>query len=74
MLPTAQRGGIGWSKTTLRRPGVWLWLIYYKKNSGKSRVAYAEAVEEALCFGWIDSRPNVIDEESYKQLFSPPPA
>lgn len=50
-------------------PGVWL--IYYKKESGKPRVSYDEAVEEALCFGWIDSLPNKIDEESYKQLFSP---
>ncbi|HEX3271072.1 MAG TPA: YdeI/OmpD-associated family protein [Ktedonobacterales bacterium] len=50
-------------------PGVWL--IYYKKESGKPRVAYAEAVEEALCFGWIDSRPNALDDERYMQLFSP---
>jgi uncharacterized protein YdeI (YjbR/CyaY-like superfamily) len=51
------------------RQGVWL--IYYKKNSGKPRVAYDEAVEEALCFGWIDSRPNALDDESYMQFFSP---
>ncbi|MDX1991199.1 MAG: YdeI/OmpD-associated family protein [bacterium] len=50
-------------------PGVWL--IYYKKNSGQPRVAYDEAVEEALCFGWIDSQPNAIDDERYMQLFSP---
>jgi uncharacterized protein YdeI (YjbR/CyaY-like superfamily) len=48
-----------------------VWLIYYKKESGKPRVSYDEAVEEALCFGWIDSVPNKIDDESYKQLFSP---
>ena len=48
-----------------------VWLIYFKKESGKTRVSYDEAVEEALCFGWIDSVPNKIDEESYKQLFSP---
>lgn len=34
-------------------------------------LTYDEAVEEALCFGWIDSKPNTIDEQSYKQLFSP---
>lgn len=50
-------------------PGVWL--VYYKKESGRPRVAYAEAVEEALCFGWVDSRPNVLDEDRYMQLFSP---
>ncbi len=50
-------------------PGIWL--IYYKKDSGKSRVPYADAVEEALCFGWIDSTLNPIDEHSYMQLFTP---
>jgi uncharacterized protein YdeI (YjbR/CyaY-like superfamily) len=48
-----------------------IWLIYYKKDSGKSRVAYADAVEEALCFGWIDTTLNPIDESSYMQLFTP---
>jgi uncharacterized protein YdeI (YjbR/CyaY-like superfamily) len=50
-------------------PGVWL--IYNKQASGKRRLTYEEAVEEALCYGWIDSRPNSIDEHTYKQLFSP---
>jgi uncharacterized protein YdeI (YjbR/CyaY-like superfamily) len=48
-----------------------IWLIYYKKESGRPRVSYDEAVEEALCFGWVDSRPNAIDDEKFKQLFSP---
>ena len=48
-----------------------IWLIYFKKESGKPRVAYEDAVEEALCFGWVDSRPNAIDDQSYMQLFSP---
>ncbi|MBD1208777.1 MAG: YdeI/OmpD-associated family protein [Ignavibacteria bacterium] len=48
-----------------------VWLIYYKKQSGKPRVSYEESVEEALCFGWIDSVVNKIDEECYMQLFSP---
>jgi uncharacterized protein YdeI (YjbR/CyaY-like superfamily) len=50
-------------------PGVWL--IYYKKDSGKPRVSYDDAVEEALCFGWIDSKPNSIDDERFMQLFTP---
>jgi uncharacterized protein YdeI (YjbR/CyaY-like superfamily) len=50
-------------------PGVWL--VFFKKDSGQSRVSYDEAVEEALCFGWIDSLPNKIDEQSYKQLYAP---
>lgn len=40
-----------------------VWLIMYKKGTGKPRVDYAEAVEEALCFGWIDSKGNKLDEE-----------
>lgn len=40
-----------------------VWLISYKKATGKPRFDYEEAVEEALCFGWIDSKPNKLDEE-----------
>jgi len=47
-----------------------VWLIIYKKESGKASVYYPEAVEEALCFGWIDSKPNKRDEESYYQFFA----
>jgi uncharacterized protein YdeI (YjbR/CyaY-like superfamily) len=47
-----------------------IWLIYYKINSGKPRIPYDEAVEEALCFGWIDSTVKTIDKESYAQRFS----
>jgi uncharacterized protein YdeI (YjbR/CyaY-like superfamily) len=50
-------------------PGVWL--IYYKKHTGMPTVTYDEAVEEALCFGWIDSRPNTLGDDRYMQLFSP---
>jgi uncharacterized protein YdeI (YjbR/CyaY-like superfamily) len=48
-----------------------VWLVYYRKESGRPRVAYADAVEEALCFGWIDSRPSLLDELRSMQLFSP---
>ena len=47
-----------------------IWLIIYKKDSGTPSVYYPEAVDEALCFGWIDSKPNKRDEESYYQYFS----
>lgn len=40
-----------------------VWLVTYKKATGKPRVEYEEAVEEALCFGWIDSKANTLDEE-----------
>src|SRR5262245_24943460 len=48
-----------------------VWMISFKKHTGKPRVAYAEAVEEALCFGWIDSIANVLDEDRSMQWFSP---
>ncbi len=48
-----------------------VWLVYNKLGSGRTRLAYADAVEEALCFGWIDSRPNKIDDARYMQLFTP---
>ncbi len=38
-------------------------MIYYKKESGKPRVSYDDAMEEALCFGWIDSLPRKLDKE-----------
>jgi len=48
-----------------------VWFISYKKASGKPRVAYDEAVEEALCFGWIDSKGNKLDEERSMLWFAP---
>lgn len=48
-----------------------VWLIYYKVKSGKSSVQYSEAVKEALCFGWIDSKVKSLDEERYMQIFTP---
>lgn len=48
-----------------------IWLIYYRKATGKPRVSYNAAVEEALCFGWIDSQQKGIDDERFAQRFSP---
>lgn len=48
-----------------------IWLIYAKKASALPGITYAEAVEEALCFGWIDSRAQPIDQDTYQQFFSP---
>jgi uncharacterized protein YdeI (YjbR/CyaY-like superfamily) len=53
----------------LSSPGVWL--IYYKKESGKRKFTYDEAVEEALCFGWIDSLPRKLDEQRTMLKFTP---
>ena len=48
-----------------------IWLVYYKKGSGKPRIEYNDAVEQALCFGWIDSNVKKLDEERSAQRFSP---
>jgi uncharacterized protein YdeI (YjbR/CyaY-like superfamily) len=48
-----------------------IWLVYPKKATGKPRIEYNDAVEEALCFGWIDSIVKKLDEEHTVQRFSP---
>jgi uncharacterized protein YdeI (YjbR/CyaY-like superfamily) len=48
-----------------------IWLVYYKKDSAKPRIPYNDAVEEALCFGWIDSTTRKIDSERFAQRFTP---
>jgi len=47
-----------------------IWLVYPKKASGKPRIEYNTAVEEALCFGWIDSMVKSLDEQHTMQRFS----
>jgi uncharacterized protein YdeI (YjbR/CyaY-like superfamily) len=47
-----------------------VWLIYYKLKAGMPTISWSEAVDEALCFGWIDSKALSIDEEKYKQFFT----
>jgi uncharacterized protein YdeI (YjbR/CyaY-like superfamily) len=48
-----------------------VWLIYYKKKSGKPRIPYNDAVEEALCFGWIDGKIKRVNDDYYIQWFTP---
>ncbi|MEJ2103297.1 MAG: YdeI/OmpD-associated family protein [Ignavibacteriaceae bacterium] len=48
-----------------------IWLVYYNKSSGRPRIPYNHAVEEALCFGWIDSTVKKIDKDSHVQRFTP---
>lgn len=48
-----------------------IWLVYFKKISGKPTLSHDEALDEALCFGWIDSLVKRIDEERYAQKFTP---
>jgi uncharacterized protein YdeI (YjbR/CyaY-like superfamily) len=48
-----------------------VWLVYYRKHTGKPRISYEDAVQEALAFGWIDSIQRGIDSERFGQRFSP---
>ena len=49
-------------------PGVWL--VFYKKASGIPSIDWSEAVDEALCFGWVDSKVKSIDDDRYEQYFT----
>jgi uncharacterized protein YdeI (YjbR/CyaY-like superfamily) len=57
------------TKNHSKEPG--LWIKYAKKGSGIKTIAYQEAVEEALCFGWIDGKVKTVDENYYVQRFTP---
>lgn len=69
------------SHTTAQAWNAWLveqyavsngvWLRLYRKNSDTKTISYAEALDEALCFGWIDGQKNKYDEESWLQYFTP---
>ena len=48
-----------------------VWFVYFKKHTGKPRFSYDEAVEEALCFGWVDSLARTFDDERSRLLFTP---
>lgn len=48
-----------------------IWLLFYRKDAGKPHVSYSEAVQEAICFGWIDSTVKKVDHESRAQRFTP---
>ena len=73
-LPSVEaRNRAAW-RAWLRRhhrtaPGAWL--VYHKKHSDTPSVTYEEAVQEALCYGWIDSLVRALDRDRYRQLFTP---
>lgn len=48
-----------------------VWLVYNRKTSGKYHLSYEEQVEEALCFGWVDSKPAKLDDERSTLYFAP---
>jgi uncharacterized protein YdeI (YjbR/CyaY-like superfamily) len=57
------------SKNFDKSPGIWL--VFYKTGGSKPRLPYADMVEEALCFGWIDSLPRKLDAERSMLAFTP---
>ena len=68
--PASRRAWRAWLKEHhASSPGVWL--VFAKKHTGIPSLTYDEAVEEALCFGWIDSLLHPIDHNLYKQIFTP---
>jgi len=67
---TRRREWRAWLRTNYRKETE-IWLVYYKKHSGKPRIPYDHAVEEALCYGWIDSIVKRVDDERTVQRFSP---
>jgi uncharacterized protein YdeI (YjbR/CyaY-like superfamily) len=59
-----------WLRSNHRRE-TGVWLVLHKKSSPVPTVSYDDAVEEALCFGWVDSRADRVDERRRRQLFTP---
>jgi uncharacterized protein YdeI (YjbR/CyaY-like superfamily) len=68
--PRSRKEWRAWLQTHhSRTPGIWL--LFAKKNSGQISPSYNDAVEEALCFGWIDGLKHPVDDTYYKLLFTP---
>jgi uncharacterized protein YdeI (YjbR/CyaY-like superfamily) len=63
--PTSRAAWRAWLQKHHKREAS-VWVILYKKGSGQPTISYEEVVLECLCFGWIDSKPNKIDEEKFK--------
>jgi uncharacterized protein YdeI (YjbR/CyaY-like superfamily) len=73
-LPEIEFASVGdWRKWLQRnqKSSAGLWFVFYKKSSGKPSVDYGEALDEALCFGWIDSILRKLDECRYARKFTP---
>jgi uncharacterized protein YdeI (YjbR/CyaY-like superfamily) len=69
-LDTNRAGWRAWLKKNHAKAKE-IWVIYHKKHTGKKRLPYNDAVEEALCFGWIDSTVKTVDKNCFAQRFTP---
>ena len=68
--PLTREAWRGWLEANHARPDG-AWLVTFKRATGQPRVEYEEAVEEALCFGWVDSKANALDEARSILWFAP---
>ena len=68
--PASRKAWRAWLKKN-HASSAGIWIVYAKKHTGIPSLTYAEAVEEALCFGWIDSLVHPVDDSFYKQVFTP---
>ncbi len=68
--PKTRAGWRSWLATN-HETSEGVWLIYYRASTGARRLSWEDAVREALCFGWIDSKVKPIDDTRYKQIFTP---
>lgn len=69
ICPVNREGWREWLKENHRLKES-VWLIYHKKKSNLYSMSWSDAVEEALCFGWIDSVRKTLDDERFLQLFT----
>jgi len=67
--PTSKQAWRRWLKQN-HRSAESVWLILYKKEANKPTISWSDAVDEALCFGWVDSKRKPFDEEKFLQFFA----
>jgi len=66
-----RQGWRDWLSRNHDRQADGVWLVYYKQHSNKPSIDYDHSVEEALCFGWVDSLIRKLDEDRYARKFTP---
>jgi len=70
LYPDGRSQWRAWLETNSRQ-ATEVWLVYYKKDTGRPSIAYEDAVEEAICFGWIDGKIKNLDAARFARLFTP---
>ncbi len=70
VTPTSRRAWRAWLESH-HETAAEVWLVFYKRGAGKPTLSYGDAVEEAICFGWIDGVRRSLDGERYMHRFSP---